>query len=177
MSASTPPRLRPNKQASAPVCAAGPMPRPARRNGIRGPTWPPGPCGSFGMEGSTAGGGVARGGVEGLARRLGYSARQLNRLVTAEVGTGPLAIARAQRAQTARILLETTTLPVAHVAFAAGFSSVRQCNESVQQIFVDTPRGLRNRVTKAAARRRTEGAAAGGSTKQIRSRAPCRRAF
>src|ERR1700722_15628657 len=150
MSASTPPRLRPNKQASAPVCAAGPMPRPARRNGIRGPTWPPGPCGSFGMEGSTAGGGVARGGVEGLARRLGYSARQLNRLVTAEVGTGPLAIARAQRAQTARILLETTDLPVTQIAFAAGFASVRQCNETVRQIFADTPSGLRTRAARTA---------------------------
>src|SRR5580693_5859345 len=67
---------------------------------------------------------VDREGVEGLSRRLGYSARQLHRLVTAEVGTGPLAIARAQRSQTARLLLETTTLPIAHVAFAAGFSSV-----------------------------------------------------
>jgi AraC family transcriptional regulator of adaptative response / DNA-3-methyladenine glycosylase II len=119
---------------------------------------------------------VDREGVEGLAKRLGYSVRQLNRLVTAEVGTGPLAIARAQRAQTARILLETTTLPIAHVAFAAGFSSVRQCNESIQQIFADTPRGLRNRVTKAAVRRRTEGAAAGG-TQEIRLRLPCRRPF
>jgi AraC family transcriptional regulator of adaptative response / DNA-3-methyladenine glycosylase II len=120
---------------------------------------------------------VDREGVEGLAKRLGYSVRQLNRLVTAEVGTGPLAIARAQRAQTARILLETTTLRIAHVAFAAGFSSVRQCNESVQQIFADTPRGLRNRVTKAAVRRRTEGAAAGGTTQEIRLRLPCRRPF
>src|SRR6204780_3206403 len=97
---------------------------------------------------------VDREGVEGLANRLGYSVRQLNRLVTAEVGTGPLAIARAQRAQTARILLETTTLPIAHVAFAAGFSSVRQCNETVRQIFADTPGGLRARVSTAAARRR-----------------------
>jgi AraC family transcriptional regulator, regulatory protein of adaptative response / DNA-3-methyladenine glycosylase II len=120
---------------------------------------------------------VDREGVEGLAQRLGYSVRQLNRLVTAEVGTGPLAIARAQRAQTARILLETTTLPIAHVAFAAGFSSVRQCNESVQQIFADTPRGLRNRVTKAAVQRRAERAAAGGTTQEIRLRLPCRRPF
>ena len=84
---------------------------------------------------------VDREGVEGLAGRLGYSTRQLNRLVTAEVGTGPLAIARAQRSQTARILLETTDLPVAHVAFAAGFASVRQCNDTVRQIFADTPSG------------------------------------
>src|SRR6202034_366163 len=91
---------------------------------------------------------VDREGEEGLGRRLGASLRQLNRLVTAEVGTGPLAIARAQRGQTARILLETTALPVAHVAFAAGFASVRQCNETVQQIFADTPGGLRARAAK-----------------------------
>ena len=51
---------------------------------------------------------VDREGVDGLARHLGYSVRQLNRVITAEVGTGPLAIARAQRGQAARILLETT---------------------------------------------------------------------
>jgi AraC family transcriptional regulator, regulatory protein of adaptative response / DNA-3-methyladenine glycosylase II len=119
---------------------------------------------------------VDREGVDGLANRLGYSVRQLNRLVTAEVGTGPLAIARAQRSQTARILLETTELPIAQVAFAAGFSSVRQCNETVQQIFADTPRGLRRRVSKAAARRRA-GAVAEGTTQEIRLRLPCRRPF
>jgi AraC family transcriptional regulator of adaptative response / DNA-3-methyladenine glycosylase II len=119
---------------------------------------------------------VDREGVDGLARRLGYSVRQLNRVITAEVGTGPLAIARAQRSQTARILLETTSLPVAHVAFAAGFSSVRQCNETVRQIFADTPRGLRARVSKAALRHRCEGPE-GGRTQSVRLRLPCRRPF
>ena len=93
---------------------------------------------------------VDREGVNGLAGRLGYSVRQLNRVVTAEIGTGPLAIARAQRSQTARILLETTDLPITRVAFAAGFASVRQCNETMRQIFADTPRGLRARAAKAA---------------------------
>ena len=119
---------------------------------------------------------VDREGVDGLARRLGYSVRQLNRVITAEVGTGPLAIARAQRSQTARILLETTSLPVAHVAFAAGFSSVRQCNETVRHIFADTPRGLRARVSKAALRHRSEGPE-GARTQSVRLRLPCRRPF
>ena len=120
---------------------------------------------------------VDREGVEGLARRLGYSTRQLNRLITAEVGTGPLALARAQRSQTARILLETTDLPVAHVAFAAGFASVRQCNDTVRQIFADTPSGLRARAARSA---RTGHAAAGGlegASQAIRLRLPCRRPF
>jgi AraC family transcriptional regulator, regulatory protein of adaptative response / DNA-3-methyladenine glycosylase II len=119
---------------------------------------------------------VDREGVEGLAARLGYSTRQLNRLITAEVGTGPLALARAQRSQTARVLLETTDLPVAHVAFAAGFASVRQCNETVRQIFADTPSGLRRR----AARGGRGGQRAGsdrGAVQAIHLRLPCRRPF
>ena len=115
---------------------------------------------------------VDREGVEGLARRLGYSVRQLNRVVTAEVGTGPLAIARAQRSQTARLLLETTNLPITQVAFAAGFASVRQCNDTVRQVFADTPSGLRARVAKTNA-----GRAGAGPAQGIRLRLPCRRPF
>jgi len=117
---------------------------------------------------------VDRDGVEGLASRLGYSTRQLNRLITAEVGTGPLALARAQRSQTARVLLETTDLPVAHVAFAAGFASVRQCNDTVRQTFADTPSGLRARAARTAQGKRTKLEPA---TQGIRLRLPCRRPF
>jgi AraC family transcriptional regulator of adaptative response / DNA-3-methyladenine glycosylase II len=88
---------------------------------------------------------IDREGVPGLAARLGYSERQLHRTLVAEVGAGPLALARAQRAQTARLLLETTDLPVADVAFAAGFASVRQFNDTVRTVFATTPSGLRAR--------------------------------
>jgi AraC family transcriptional regulator of adaptative response / DNA-3-methyladenine glycosylase II len=88
---------------------------------------------------------VDRDGVPGLADRLGYSERHLNRLLVTEVGAGPLALARAQRAQTARILLETTELRAAEVAFAAGFSSVRQFNETVKEVFALAPTALRAR--------------------------------
>jgi AraC family transcriptional regulator, regulatory protein of adaptative response / DNA-3-methyladenine glycosylase II len=121
---------------------------------------------------------VDREGVEGLAQRLAYSSRQLHRLMTAELGTGPLAIARAQRSQTARVLLETTDLPIAHVAFAAGFSSVRQCNDTVRQIFADTPSGLRARAARGARGRpgvRTEGGATAAQV--VRLRLPCRNPF
>ena len=117
---------------------------------------------------------VDREGVEGLAGRLGYSTRQLNRLITTEVGTGPLALARAQRSQTARVLLETTDLPVAHVAFAAGFSSVRQCNDTVRETFADTPSGLRARAARTALGRRARREPA---TQAIRLRLPCRQPF
>jgi AraC family transcriptional regulator of adaptative response / DNA-3-methyladenine glycosylase II len=93
---------------------------------------------------------IDREGVAGLAARLGYSERQLNRTLVAEVGAGPLALARAQRAQTARILLETTTTPVTDVAFSAGFASVRQFNDTIRAIFATTPSGLRARRRPAA---------------------------
>ncbi|HWC84451.1 MAG TPA: AlkA N-terminal domain-containing protein [Pseudonocardiaceae bacterium] len=86
---------------------------------------------------------IDRDGVAGLARRLGYSERQVARTLLAEVGAGPLALARAQRAQTARVLLETTDLPMADIAFSAGFSSVRQFNDTVREVFATTPSLLR----------------------------------
>jgi AraC family transcriptional regulator of adaptative response / DNA-3-methyladenine glycosylase II len=88
---------------------------------------------------------IDREGVPGLATRLGYSERQVHRTLVAEVGAGPLALARAQRAQAARVLLETTELPVTDVAFAAGFASVRQFNDTVRAVFATTPSGLRAR--------------------------------
>ena len=92
---------------------------------------------------------VDREGVTGLASRLGYSVRQIQRELSAEVGAGPLALARAQRAQTARVLLETSILPMADVAFAAGFASIRAFNDTVQAVFAQSPTELR----VAAARR------------------------
>ncbi len=98
---------------------------------------------------------VDRDGVEGLASRLGYEQRQVRRLVTAELGAGPLAIARAQRAQTARILVETTALPLSEIAFAAGFASIRQFNATIREVFAVTPTGLREaRGRRAAPTRR-----------------------
>lgn len=93
---------------------------------------------------------VDREGVTGLATRLGYSARQIERQLLAELGAGPLALARAQRAQTARVLIETTGLPMAEVAFAAGFSSIRTFNDTVREVFALAPGELRGRAAKSA---------------------------
>jgi AraC family transcriptional regulator, regulatory protein of adaptative response / DNA-3-methyladenine glycosylase II len=86
---------------------------------------------------------VDRDGVAGLARRLSYTERHLHRLLSAEVGAGPLALARAQRSHTARLLIETTDLPITEVAFAAGFTSIRQFNDTIREVFAVTPRELR----------------------------------
>jgi AraC family transcriptional regulator of adaptative response / DNA-3-methyladenine glycosylase II len=113
-----------------------------------------------------ADGEVERAGVRGLADRLGYSERQLHRLLTAELGVGPLALARAQRAHTARLLLETTRLPVAEVAFAAGFASIRQFNDTVREVFGTTPSTLRPATPRA------DGGAPGWLTLRLAARAP-----
>ena len=87
-----------------------------------------------------------RDGVAGLAAQLSYSERQVHRLLMAEVGAGPLALARAQRAQTARLLIETTDLRFADVAFAAGFQSIRQFNDTVREVFAVTPSAMRTKT-------------------------------
>ena len=88
---------------------------------------------------------VDREGVDGLAARVGYTPRHLGRLLVAELGAGPLALARARRAQTARVLIETTDLSYADIAFAAGFTSVRQFNDTVREVYDASPTRLRGR--------------------------------
>jgi AraC family transcriptional regulator, regulatory protein of adaptative response / DNA-3-methyladenine glycosylase II len=115
-----------------------------------------------------ADGAVDRHGVSGLAARLHFSERQLHRILVSEVGAGPVALARAQRAQSARALIETTDLPFGQVALGAGFGSVRQFNETLRAVYGRTPTELRRR---ARHRRR----AAGAGT--IRLRLPLREPF
>jgi len=91
------------------------------------------------------------GGVPALASRLGYSVRQVERQLLAELGAGPLALARAQRAQTARLLIETTRLPMGDVAFAAGFASIRTFNDTVREVFALSPTELRDRASRGHA--------------------------
>ncbi|WP_407358445.1 helix-turn-helix domain-containing protein [Microbacterium sp. LTA6] len=108
-----------------------------------------------------AAGYVEREGVPGLAARLGYSSRHLTRLLSTELGAGPLALARAHRAHTARMLLVGTDMPISEVAFAAGFASIRQCNDTIREVFGLTPGELRAR------RRPSAGSAAGGTSVEV----------
>ncbi|WP_088992015.1 DNA-3-methyladenine glycosylase 2 family protein [Micromonospora echinaurantiaca] len=109
---------------------------------------------------------VDREGVPGLAARLGYTERHLHRMLRTEMGAGPLALARAQRAQTARTLIETTDLGLAEIAFAAGFGSVRQFNDTVREVYGVPPSELR------AARRRPAPGGAGTITLRLAYRPP-----
>ncbi len=126
---------------------------------------------------------VDRDGVSGLASVLGYSPRQVERILLSELGAGPVALARAQRAQTARVLIESSTLPMATVTFAAGFSSVRQFNDTVRAVFASTPTDLRRRADRgphgsSGHKGRVEGAPNSSSMAQtLVLRLPFRRPF
>ncbi len=86
---------------------------------------------------------VDRLGVDGLARQLAVSTRHLHRVLVAEVGATPIALARARRARSARLLIETTSMPFSDVAFAAGFESIRQFNDTVRAVFAVSPTQMR----------------------------------
>ncbi len=98
-----------------------------------------------------AGGVADTEGVDGLAKRLAVSPRHLHRELLAEVGAGPLALARTRRAQTARLLIDQTTLPLTTVAFSAGFDSIRQFNDTMRASFGCTPSELRKQARPALA--------------------------
>lgn len=120
-----------------------------------------------------ADGTVDRHGVSGLAAHLGYTARHVERALRAEAGAGPLALARAQRAHTARLLLETTDLPIGDVAFGAGFSSIRQFNDTVRLVFESAPTALR----RSAAARPEPARSATSSPVPVNLRLPLRTPF
>jgi AraC family transcriptional regulator, regulatory protein of adaptative response / DNA-3-methyladenine glycosylase II len=119
-----------------------------------------------------ADGSVDREGVAGLAARLGYTTRQLERILQAETGAGPLALARAQRTQTARLLIETTDLPFGDVAFAAGFSSIRQFNDTLRLVCDRTPTELRKRATARVDRARSDVCSTGTVSLRLPVRVP-----
>ncbi|MET9830292.1 AlkA N-terminal domain-containing protein [Streptomyces sp. NPDC006385] len=115
---------------------------------------------------------VDREGVAGLAARLGYSARQVQRQLTAELGAGPVALARAQRAHTARVLLQTTGLPVTEIAFAAGFASVRQFNDTIREVYASTPSELRAAAPRSGHGTRRAGTPSAGIPLRLAYRGP-----
>lgn len=88
-------------------------------------------------------GALDTGSVVALADRLHVGARHLRRLFVGHLGTSPDAVARSRRAHLAKRLLVETDLRVADVAFAAGFGSIRQCNDVVRQTFQLTPTEIR----------------------------------
>lgn len=105
-------------------------------------------------------------GVTGLAHRLAVSERHIHRELTAEVGVGPLALARSRRAQVARLLIDQTDLPLTEIAFSAGFSSIRQFNDTMRELFGCAPSEFRRRKV-------TSSNGSGKLTLRLQYRPPC----
>ncbi len=87
--------------------------------------------------------------VEGLATRLGVGERQLRRLFHQHLGASPVSVAQTRRVLLAKQLIHETRLPMAEVALASGFGSVRRFNETFQALFDRPPAALR-RLSGAA---------------------------
>ncbi|MGH9159830.1 MAG: AlkA N-terminal domain-containing protein [Vicinamibacteraceae bacterium] len=81
--------------------------------------------------------------VEALAGRLGVGDRQLRRLFRHHLGASPIEVAQTRRVLLAKQLIHETTLPLAEVALAAGFGSIRRFNEPFRQLFDRPPSALR----------------------------------
>jgi AraC family transcriptional regulator of adaptative response / DNA-3-methyladenine glycosylase II len=88
-------------------------------------------------------GGLDDNDVEGLANRLGVGGRQLRRLFRQHVGASPIAVAQTRRVLLAKQLIQETALPMAEVALASGFNSVRRFNETFRALFGRPPAKLR----------------------------------
>jgi AraC family transcriptional regulator of adaptative response / DNA-3-methyladenine glycosylase II len=89
-------------------------------------------------------GGLDEADVECLANRLGVGARQLRRLFRQHVGASPIAVAQTRRVLLAKQLIHETSLPMAEVALASGFNSVRRFNETFLEMFGRSPATLRH---------------------------------
>jgi len=93
------------------------------------------------------GGALDEGDVDALAARLGVGERQLRRLFRQHLGASPVTVAQTRRVLLAKQLLHETRLPMAEVALAAGFGSIRRFNETFQALFDRPPGALRRAGT------------------------------
>lgn len=82
-------------------------------------------------------------GIDELAAEFGLSSRQLRRVVKRELGVTPTELAQTQRLLLAKHLLTDSALPAIEVAFASGFSSVRQFNAIFRERYGLSPTALR----------------------------------
>lgn len=83
------------------------------------------------------------GDVESLAGHLGVGERQLRRLFRRHLGAAPVSVAQTRRVLLAKQLIQETRMPMAEVALAAGFGSVRRFNETFQRLYHRPPSALR----------------------------------
>jgi AraC family transcriptional regulator, regulatory protein of adaptative response / DNA-3-methyladenine glycosylase II len=81
--------------------------------------------------------------VEMLSTRLGVSPRHLHRLFLQHLGASPIAVAQTRRLHFAKQLISDTDLPMAQVALASGFQSIRRFNATFSKLYARTPTDIR----------------------------------
>ncbi|MDJ0795904.1 MAG: DNA-3-methyladenine glycosylase 2 [Calothrix sp. MO_167.B12] len=84
---------------------------------------------------------------ESLAQELGVSERHLRRVVRQEFGVSPIQLLQTHRLLLAKRLLTDTALPIADIAYASGFNSLRRFNALFQERYRLNPTQLRKTKT------------------------------
>lgn len=96
-------------------------------------------------------GALEAGDIEGLAEQVGVGTRQLRRLFHQHIGASPVAVAQTRRVLLAKQLIHETMLPMAEIALASGFGSIRRFNETFQALYKRSPSQLRRACRKSVA--------------------------
>jgi AraC family transcriptional regulator of adaptative response / DNA-3-methyladenine glycosylase II len=86
-----------------------------------------------------------RASVSDLAERLGIGPRHLLRLFLRHTGATPSEVAATRRIQAAKRLIDGSQMPLAEIAFAAGFGSVRRFNDAFRATYGRPPSSFRRR--------------------------------
>lgn len=110
---------------------------------------------------------IEAGGVDELPRRLGVGAGQLDRLFRQHLGASPARVARTRRVLLAKQMIHETRLPMAEIALASGFGSIRRFNETFRALYGRPPSALRRARTADVA-----AATQGEITLKLRYRPP-----
>ncbi len=87
---------------------------------------------------------------EDLAQELGVSQRHLRRVVQQEFGVSPIELVQTHRLLLAKRLLTDTSLPIADIAYASGFGSLRRFNALFRDRYRLNPTQLRKTKTTIA---------------------------
>ena len=87
--------------------------------------------------------------VDALASKVGLGSRQLRRVLLARTGATPHELHATRRLLLAKQLLTETTLPVTHIALAAGFNSLRRFNAAFAEGCGMAPTAIRRQRGEA----------------------------
>ncbi|WP_110665053.1 DNA-3-methyladenine glycosylase 2 family protein [Salinicola halophilus] len=143
----TPPQERHVRYFDSAIAAAGAGFRPCLR--CR-PDSAPGSCAWRGVETTLARalhlineGALQRDGIGELCTRLGIGDRYLRHLFQQHFGVSPKAYALYRQCLFAKQLLHQTTLPVARIAYASGFASLRRFNDAFKRQMTLAPTDIR----------------------------------